>query len=90
MLRLLAPTRHKNGGHNERSFLVDQDAVDVGAIKGFYFLIFQPELVVVSNVEKRNGAKHGLLHWLPCCWNEKKMSTGFLLKLGRVPCTAGG
>jgi hypothetical protein len=83
MLRLLAPSRHKNGGHNERSFLVDQHTVDVGAIKGFYFLIFQPQLVVVLNVKKRNGAKHGLLHWLPCCcWNKKKVVNGVSVEVG--------
>ena len=74
MLPSLAPTGHKNGGDNERSFLVDKQAVDVGAVKGFYFFIFEPELVVVSNMKQGNGAEHGLLHLLPC-WNEKNWST---------------
>ena len=62
MLPSLAPTGYKNGGDNERSFLVDKQAVDVGAVKGFYFFIFEPELVVVSNTKQGNGAEHGLLH----------------------------
>tara|TARA_Y100001970_G_C13519300_1_gene502165 strand:- start:45 stop:305 length:261 start_codon:yes stop_codon:yes gene_type:complete len=64
MLPSLAPTGHKNGGDNERSFFVDKQAVDVGAVKGFYFFIFEPELVVVSNMKQGNGAEHGLLHCL--------------------------
>ena len=85
MLPSLAPTGYKNGGDNERSFLVDKQAVDVGAVKGFYFFIFEPELVVVSNMKQGNGAEHGLC--IRCLVGTKKMSTGLLQSTG-VPCPA--
>lgn len=60
MMLLLAPTGYKYCCYNKRSLFVDKKAVDVGAVKGFYFFIFEPQLVVVLNMKKRNRAEHGM------------------------------
>jgi hypothetical protein len=71
MMLLLAPTGYKYCCYNKRSLFVDKKAVDVGAVKGFYFFIFEPQLVVVLNMKKRNRAEHGMC--FDPRWLEKKM-----------------